>query len=508
MSVVTVSVVVAVSGYSVIQTLAMAAGTWLATGLVAAALKGQSDRMDGEAAAKQNLLAGISLEAGRLARRRDGDAGAELRKRLDALKNSLGELVKSDSGLASAIDELSAIQQHVRGAELDDAQCMSREQTVRELVSSLRSSGVEAYVQELDRLDDELERISALTPDHRLFELQGMLDELSDMEKLKDIAASGKSATAERGFSPAHQDGLPLGEMERRRRLVREIRDWAGRIAEIDAEEGEKLRSMLEKLSADTQFPDRLAQLSLGTKRTWATLRERAAASVFFSETLTEMINGIKASSAAGSDEGAALIRRCDTLQNTGKFIGRADFMALYEDIARFVHSSAKEIADAFLTERIERTLAEMGYELVADELPEDAENPGSEELRAIPPSEVCYLESPYEDYRVMLKADSGSVTTRLVRVEDDAKERDAGDELRDIEVGKKWCADFDKFLAKMKSQGLPIETSVRREPGEADLMRVKNTQSAKGSKRRGKRGRGEAKNSATGMEMRAGGEN
>jgi hypothetical protein len=498
LSVVTVSVVVAVSGYSVIQTLAMAAGTWLATGLVAAALKGQSDRMEGEAVAKKNLLGGISLEAGRLARARDRAVGEELRGRLDALKNSLDELVKSDAGIASAIDELSAIQQRVRETELDDSQCAVRTEAVRKLVSSLRSSGVAAYERALDRLDGELAKTSALSPDRRLFELQGMLDELVSMEKLKNIAADSGAAPVERGLDSAPAS-TPSEEMERRRRLVQEIRDWAGRIAEIDQAEGEKLRPMLEKLSADTRFPNRLAQLSRGTKRTWATLRERAAASAFFNETLTEMINGIMSSPAAASDEGASLILRCDTLQNTGKLIARPDFMALYEDIARFVHARAKDIADSFLTEKLERTLAEMGYELVADELPGDAETPESEENRAVPPGEVCYLESPYEGYRVMLKADSDSVTTRLVRTADDAE-----DDQRDAEVGKKWCADFDKFLARMKDQGIPIETTVRREPGEAEVMRVPG---AKGSKRRGKRKRDGAKNSGAGLEMRAGDE-
>ncbi|MDR3255601.1 MAG: hypothetical protein LBT31_08525 [Synergistaceae bacterium] len=478
MSVVVVSMV-AVTGYTLLQSLAMAAGAFLSTGAVIAAAKSQSDRMDRETMSKKNLLISIALEKNRIAEI-ENDLVTELRDKLDGLAVSLDKRVKSDAGIAAAIDELGELQRRIRGAEMDGALCDMRARRVLELMESLRSSGMEAYEKELDRLAGELEKIGALPPDEKLLELQGVFDELLDMEKFKGLAAIAvASEIEERRYVYEPQDGDDW-----RRRVLREIRDWAGRVAEIDETEGKKLDPMLEKLSADTQFPDRLTLLRKQVKTTWATLRERAAASEFFRETLASMINVVKISpNAAASEEGALLVRRCDVMLNSGKFIDRPEFMVLYEDIARFVCARDKEIADSFLTNRLKLTLGEMGYELLTDELPEGEEK---ETARSAEHGAILRLDTPYEGYQLMLRTDSESVAARLVRVTDDTDEkRDAEGRLRDVEVGKKWCHDFDNFLVKMKDQGLPIDVSLRQAPGEAEVIAVESSGTRRGKRRR-----------------------
>jgi hypothetical protein len=157
------------------------------------------------------------------------------------------------------------------------------------------------------------------------------------------------------------------------------------------------------------------------------------------------------------------------------RFIERDEFMGLYEDIAKFACEREKEIADGYFVRKLEGVLGEMGYDLLTDGLQEEGRGDGSG--FSMRPGEVRYLESPYDGYRVMIKAGSdGSLTARLVRTVASERERDAAGEdqrQKDIEAGQKWCRDFDGFLEKMRGLGLPLDVTVRREPEEVPVLAV-----------------------------------
>jgi len=246
-----------------------------------------------------------------------------------------------------------------------------------------------------------------------------------------------------------------------------EIRDLADRIARMDEVEGEKLRPTLEKLKPDTQFPARLTSLRSQLKTMWGTLRERAASTEFFREKLLSLLDLLQASkNAAPSSKASELESRCKALYG-GKFIDRSLFMALYEDVMRLVWERAEEIADQMFVQKVEQTLAEMGYELLYDE--SDAE-------ASLSPGQVRYLETPYDGYRVMVKANEGTVSTRLVKVsETEAANETISPEQRqkDVEIGKKWCHDLDVFLERMRGEGLPLDVTLRKEPEEVELITV-----------------------------------
>jgi hypothetical protein len=186
---------------------------------------------------------------------------------------------------------------------------------------------------------------------------------------------------------------------------------------------------------------------------------------------------------------------RCLTLLG-GKFIDREFFMTLYEDVARFVWSRGEEIADAVFAQRVERTLAEMGYDLI----PASGETGEPSTLERKPdilrPEQARYLESPYEGYRVMVKVDAkGGVAARLVRAVATEEEREkeqnapgANQLQKDREMGQKWCRDFDGFLAKMREQDLPLDVTLRREPEESQVLVVVDESLSKGSQERKRR--------------------
>jgi hypothetical protein len=175
--------------------------------------------------------------------------------------------------------------------------------------------------------------------------------------------------------------------------------------------------------------------------------------------------------------------------------------MTFYEEVSRFVWSRGEEIADAVFAQRVERTLSEMGYDLLPEsrETGEpstegftDSDEDKDENEDILRPEQVRYLESPYEGYRVMLKVDAkGGVTARLVRAVASEEEKNApaaDQEQKDREAGKKWCRDFDDFLEKMMGQDLPLDVSLRQEPEESQVLVVVDARLKADIRRRGQR--------------------
>jgi hypothetical protein len=433
-------------------------------------------------ALKQKMFDDIAAELGRVG---GGGARKDLREGLESLRDSMEErLENGDEG--AVFDVLNALKRKICAADLDDAQYRSRMESVQRLFEALQA--VPSYKGELRRLEGEAERISALPGEDRMWELQGILEELREMEKLAKAASEADidGIQERRWVSEPHE--------EEGRRIILEIRDWAGRVAQLDEIEGEKLRPLLEGVNPDSPFPDRLVRLRERVKTTWGALREKAASTAFFREKLLELLAILQASEdAAGSREGSELIRRCGTACG-GKFIDREFFMPLYEDISRFVWSRREEIADAVFAQKVEQTLAELGYEMLTDDLPAQDSSPSSE-LRA---GQVRVLESPYEGYRVMVKVESkGTVTTRLVRVaadEEEKKKETAHQKQKDLETGKKWCRDLDGFLEKMRQEGLPLDVTLRKEPEESELLVVVD-KNAGGRKKKSRKERETEKN-------------
>jgi hypothetical protein len=491
LSVITVAVAVsAVSAYSVIQSMILAGGLVSVTSL----LGKYFDRMEVKNLLKKNVESEIAVNRSRLSRMEDGSLRDELQAGLGRMKDSLNERFKNEEDAIEVFKELNALRKQISEVELDDSQCRTRAEAVRSLIASLKEAGVASYETELERLEGELEKVGELSLDERMFELQGILEELREMDAFKDLASDvDLSALQEKRyvFAPApgrnrseESSAVNLSSEQERLWMVREIRDWADRVAQIDEAEGRKLRPLIENLKADTPFPDRLVQLRRQLRTTWGAIREKAVLAEFFRESLTDLMNAIRdTQNLLDSGKGLELVRRYDALCGQ-KCIERADAMELYEDMARFVRERDKEIEDALLVSRLERTLGELGYELLTDELFGESgelgkpnENSASAGRPGLRRGEVRYLDSPYEGYRVMLKVDSnGAVTTRLVRVVESAEERDstvADQSRKDREVGKKWCSDFDKFLEKMKTSGLPLDVSLRKEPDEVDILAV-----------------------------------
>ena len=464
-------------------------------GLGASILRIWLDKPEGKNL-KEKLLDGISLEQGRLDEMESGcrcmaEPLSRLRKGLDNLKGSLNAQATDADGAMRAASDLRDLRLAIRGAELDCAQIHSREESIRGLFGALASVKAPGYERELEHLRVWFERSASLAFDERMTELQRIADSLQKMHQLKDLAQGADiSGLEENKFVPppaCEESSANPADGPEIQKTMAEIRDWANRIARMDASEGEKLYPALEKLSAGTLFPDRLAQLLRQLKTTWGDMRGRLASTELFRETLREIAGmaGLSRETASSPEE-AELARRYEELCLDGrKYIQRADFMRLYEDIATFACERERKAADDYFISRMESALDEIGYEL----LPSDAAGkPGGNADIPMRPGEIRYMDSPYEGYRVMIKAGAdGDLSARLVRVVAEGEESATGpvQAQKDIEAGQKWCRDFDSFLARMRELGLPLETTVRIEPGESPLLSVVDKNMPAGKRRK-----------------------
>jgi flagellar biosynthesis chaperone FliJ len=298
----------------------------------------------------------------------------------------------------------------------------------------------------------------------RLAALSRVAEKLSAFRRDK-IAAGDESARAEKRRGPDDYD-----------EIRRDVRDYASRISMLDETEGKRAEVIARKADVETKFPEKLDALRRQLKTLWGTIREREASTSFFRDTLDELKNDLSnAGKSFETLEGARLMQRCDAMFGA-KYIERTDFMNLYEDLARYAAEHEKDIADALFAGKVKETLEELGYKIL-----EDAD--GASGADTLAPGEVRYLESPYDGYRVMAKIDEdGALTARLVRVAEDGEHtrHETGDrDASDNEAGAKWCADFDRFLEKMKQAGLPMDVTLRKEPGEAEIMTIADTAEA-----------------------------
>jgi hypothetical protein len=416
---------------------------------------------------KNTIMAAIAAEDARVSEISDTSVSGALRDELAAVRDA-AEIRLNDDDMTRLFNEIEAISIKIRRAEVDEMQCREREESVLSRIASIRSSADVPTGMELERLSKEVERARGMPAEDRMAILREIMHRFIEIkENSNEKFMSGVSEIFYE-YNPR-----PAGENEL---LIAGIRDLADRIARHDEIEGERLLPVLEKLDSDTRFPGRLKTLHRQLKTLWGNVRERAASTSYFRETLRKLKDDLSAAHGVmASARGTELIGRCDTLIGA-KFIERPSFMKLYEDMAKFVYEHAEEITGSMFTGKVKSALESLGYEIVGDGIPLDG-RAGEHGAALSEPGDVSYLDSPYEGYRVMLKADkNGSLAARLVRIEDTADEasRDAGEqEQLDLETGRKWCGDFDAFMEKMRDMGLPMDVTLRQEPGDVKLMTI-----------------------------------
>lgn len=307
---------------------------------------------------------------------------------------------------------------------------------------------------ELERLQTQAEALTILPFDERFDELMKMMGQLRSLADEKMEISTLKSKD------------------------IRDILDCAERIAQIDPQEREKLLPLLEELEHPSPFESRISMIGRQVRLTYAAVREKVAQTISFKEELGPILPLISL-----IPTGETLAERIQTALES-KYIERNRFLPLYEEARQLLARAQEELADTLLTEKVSSILGEMGYELDAPE------------AKTWKPGQIAYLNSPYDGYNIMVKiSEKKDVAIRLVRRVASEAEREnvsAYQRQKDADIGKKWCADLDKFLGQMRELGVPLDTVVRQEPHEAPLQLVVDSRLAEENRARGDQARGD----------------
>lgn len=238
--------------------------------------------------------------------------------------------------------------------------------------------------------------------------------------------------------------------------LLADIMGFIARVGHLDEDEAARLGLLIGDISSVGAAPDefRLTAIREEVRMTYGRLRERRVMTELYREELSGTLPLVRR--ARGSE---SLILRMEELL-TAREIPGGEYLPLRGEIRKLLAEQMEEVIDEAVVERARDVLAGMGYTLVGAD--------------SISVADVNLLESPYEGYRVKLKADKGgTLSTRLVRVvgsEDEKRSPGEYQRQKDIEVGRKWCADLDMFFEKMRSEGIDFKASLRKEPEEAPL--------------------------------------
>jgi hypothetical protein len=489
MSVCTVAVI---STASLIKFLLISGGMMAASAAGGAALGKIVQTREDRESLRHNVLKEIAALDGRASRADDEAAVSGLRLRLARTRESVENDSMSDASAQNIFAELDEISLELRRAEIDAKQCRARAESILASLDRYVTAG-DLTPDERAGFEKEMSGASRMSASERLSELARVSEKLTALIHDKIAAGGGENPWGRAAYDEIRRD----------------IRDFASRISTLDETEGRRAEAMAQKAGAETKFPDKLEDLRRQVKILWGTVREREASTSFFRDTLNELKNDLSnAGKSFATPEGMKLMQRCDATRGA-KYIERADFMNLYEDLARYTAGREKEIADALFAGKVKEALEELGYDILED-------IDGASGADTLVPGEVRYLESPYDGYRVMTKIDAGgSLTARLVRIAENDEQTggsEASDnDASDSEAGAKWCADFDRFLDKMRQEGLPMDVTLRKEPGEAEIITITDAaaQKTRGTRKtRKKRRRASGMNDKSGGALEAGGEN
>ena len=360
---------------------------------------------------------------------------------------------KSDySRIRAVADTLRDMSTKTKKAEIEKSQRVQRIAAVTRMIKEIKAMGPfystqDFYRKKLEKIERDLSYMGKVPSEGHMIQMRRMLNELEEIKKIrKDLFSQQK-----RSAPQAQQKNKALEE--ERYPAIFEIRDLVERIIGLDETEGEKLAPILGKLSAYTRYPNSLLTLRRQLKTKLGEINELIASTSYFREALSAMRGELqKASRAIFSDEAAHLAVRCDAICR-GRYIERDDFMTLYEDIALFAAENGEQIVGSLMEAHLRDELKKMGYIPAADEQPD----PSTAER-------VLRFETPYAGYRVIAEFDGFSLSASLLRAAgEDGPEGACDRDLLDRKAGAKWRGDFEKFLARMKKAGLPLEVTIRR---------------------------------------------
>ena len=396
----------------------------------------------------------------------DGLSNASERKKLSGELKSIGIKLRGVSGGDATLAEKSIgdLREKIISARMEERMLADQRKELSRLLSRLEKeapAGFREEIMALRRDDARSEALSLRDQTRRIATLTAQANKLAQ-EATQANAISLAGLEEERVFlppaPPAVDEVSPEDKAARNAALVTDICDFGARVAFFDEGEAEGLKPLVME-AKEGASDTRLHMIRDRVKTAYGRLKERAVLTDLFKRDLRDFLPAMR--KAQGTEDLCARME--------GLLAAPAVTREEYNDVRRTVETVFSEqevsIEDAMLAERVGNVLGKMGYTLLDEE---------GGELR---PGRMRTLAAPYDGYRVQIKVSGeGQIATRLVRVVGAEEERAHVSEYqrqKDIAAGRKWCSDLNQFYGTLEEEGLAVETILRREPEEEDLVVV-----------------------------------
>lgn len=405
---------------------------------------------------------------------------SELQKQIDIIKSEYERkrLVKSlidteqlyimtisNDNSSQAENLINQLRQNIISTQIDEKLIASKQNELSKFFAKLEREAPVGFISDINAINE--------------YDINPNLDSIEEQnKKLRALAKKAQHLTGEISIANSISIDdlveekfviLPVTIIDKEEKeadekisLLQDISDFGGRVAFFSEYEAEKLKPLIDEAKSDTEM-SRLRLICTQVKTTYNRLREQAILTDTFKQSLNDFLPSIH---RAHNTE--YLCNRIEDLLKAN-VVSRDDYDEIYKTVKIVLSEQSETIEDAFFAEKIASTLNEMGYNLI-----DENGNPAE-----LPPNTMRIIETPYDGYRVRVKVGhDNSVVTRLVRVVGSEEEKNTTSEYqrqKDIETGKKWCKDLEKFYKALEADGLQMKDVMRKEPDEESLDIIVN---------------------------------
>ncbi len=377
---------------------------------------------------------------------------------LDAEQPYIRAMNNDNSSLAENL--INQLRQNITSTQTDEKLIASKQNELSKFLSELERKAPVGFIGDINAIREDDINTDLLSIEEQNKKIRILTDKAQSLAGEISIANSiSIDGLVEEKFIILPVAVVDKAEKEAAEKisLLQDISDFGGRVAFFSEHEAEKLKPLIGEAKNDTGI-SRLKLIRTQIKTTYNRLREQAILTDTFKQSLNDFLPSVR---RAHNTE--YLCTRIEDLLRTD-VISHDDYDEIYKAVKIVLAEQSETIEDAFFAEKITSTLNEMGYNLV-----DENGNPAE-----LPPNTMRMIETPYDGYKVRVKVGrDNSVVTRLVRVVGSEEEKSATSEYqrqKDIETGKKWCKDLEKFYKALEDDGLHMKDVMRKEPGEEAL--------------------------------------
>lgn len=295
----------------------------------------------------------------------------------------------------------------------------------------------------LDDIKSRLLRLSELHTFSKGVNFQGVEEEKTNIKTKKHAA---------------EQDIVHLRE---------EIIKFYSCLKNIDENASHGYKGMVDEARAERSI-QRLSVVKDQIKLTYGKLKEEIAWSQVYKDILRDHMK--KLTQYAVSNE---LLHEIDHMLNKAS-VKKKEFSNLSNRINHVIAELEKkkrltENKEKFIG-NVRKNLLKLGYTVFSDDDTSDL-------TKRVEQDGVVYFNTKWDGYKLMAKVSAASeLITRIVKiVPTDSEKQKITDyqKQKDVDIARKWCSDYDRFLTEMKARGINMRVKVRKEPEQEPVVYI-----------------------------------